>query len=125
MAKKRVFVSFDFDNDEKLKVFIVSQAKLAHSPFEIIDMSMKEAAPQRDWEEKAEQRIRRAELVVVMVGPYTYRTSGVLKEVEMARRNGIPIIQIIGYKDSNPTPVPNAGRLLRWNWPNLKKQFGG
>lgn len=34
MAKKKVFVSFDFDNDKTLKDFIIGQAKLADSPFE-------------------------------------------------------------------------------------------
>jgi hypothetical protein len=33
--KTRVFVSFDFDNDSRLKMFILSQAKLPDSPFEI------------------------------------------------------------------------------------------
>lgn len=28
MAKKKVFVSFDFDNDKTLKDFIIGQAKL-------------------------------------------------------------------------------------------------
>ena len=28
MAKKRIFVSFDFDNDKKLKDFIIAQSRL-------------------------------------------------------------------------------------------------
>lgn len=42
MAKKRVFISFDFDNDKALKEFMLGQSKLADSPFEIIDTSLKE-----------------------------------------------------------------------------------
>ena len=45
MAKKKVFVSFDFDNDMILKEFIIGQAKLADSPFEVTDVSLQEAAP--------------------------------------------------------------------------------
>jgi len=45
MPKKKVFVSFDFDNDKTLKDFIVGQAKNSDSPFEISDHSLKEAAP--------------------------------------------------------------------------------
>jgi hypothetical protein len=48
MAKKKVFVSFDYDNDKPLKEFIIGQAKLADSPFEVIDFSLKEAGPYRD-----------------------------------------------------------------------------
>ena len=43
MAKKKVFVSFDLDNDMILKEFIIGQAKLADSPFEVTDVSLQEA----------------------------------------------------------------------------------
>ena len=36
---RRVFVSFDFDNDKKLKDFIIGQSKLPDSPFEVSDWS--------------------------------------------------------------------------------------
>jgi hypothetical protein len=39
----------------------------------------------------------------------------------MAREEGVPIVQIIGYKDGNYTAVPNAGRLYSWNRDNLKR----
>jgi len=121
MAKKSIFVSFDFDNDRVLKEFIIGQARLPDLPFEVIDHSLKEAAPESGWETKARSAIKRSEIVLVMVGRYTHRASGVLKEVKMAREEGIPIVQIIGYRDGKYTPVPNAGKLYSWNWENLKK----
>jgi hypothetical protein len=120
MIKKRVFISFDFDNDKRLKDFIVGQSRLPDSPFQIIDHSLKEAAPERSWEDKASAAISRSDLVIVMVGPHSYRASGVLKEVRMSRLHGKRIVQIIGYKDGNYTAVPDAGRLYSWNWENLK-----
>ena len=78
----------------------------------------------KTWEDKARAAIKRSDIVVVMVGPSTYKASGVLKEVGMARDEGIPIVQVIGYKDGNYTAVPNAGRLYAWNWENLKKLLG-
>jgi hypothetical protein len=124
MAKKRVFVSFDFDNDKVLKDFIIGQSRLADSPFEVVDTSLKEAAPMKTWEDKARLAIKRSDIVVVMVGPKTHSAPGVLKEVDMAREERIPIVQVIGYKDGNYTAVPNAGRLYTWNWENLKKLLG-
>jgi len=121
MAKKRVFVSFDFDNDKVLKDFIVGQSRLPDSPFEVIDHSLKEAAPESDWLEKARRAIRRSEIVIVMVGPKTHKASGVLKEVNIARDEKKQIVQIIGRKDRDYTAVPSAGRLYLWNWENLKK----
>ncbi len=62
-------------------------------------------------------------MVIVMVGPKTHNAPGVLKEVRITRKLDKPIYQIIGYKDGNYKPVPDAGRLYRWNWENLKKLF--
>lgn len=124
MAKKRVFFCFDFDQDQGLKHHMVGQMKLPASPFEGADWSMKETAAQRNWEQEAEARIRRSDVVVVLVGPKTHNAPGVLKEVAITRRLGKPIVQIIGYKDSNPTAVTNAGRLLRWTWDNMTSVLG-
>ena len=118
---KKVFVSFDFDNDSGIKNFVMGQAKLSTSPFWGADWSMKEAVAQTKWEDEAEKRIKQCDIVLVMVGKQTYRASGVLKEVESARQYNKPIAQIIAYSDLvNPTPVANAGRLYRWSWENLK-----
>ncbi len=121
MSKKRVFVSFDFDNDRALKDLIIGQTRLPDLPFDVIDHSLKEAAPERDWEAKARAAIKRSDIVLVMVGQETHRARGVLKEVAMARQEDIQIVQMIGYRDGSYTPVPNAGRLYAWNWDNLKK----
>lgn len=118
---KRVFISFDFDNDEALRNLMVGQARLPDSPFEISNWSLKEAAPEIGWVLEATAKIKRSDLVLVIVGPKTYQASGVLKEVRIAREEGIPIIQMIGYKDVDYTPVPGAGTLYRWSWENLKK----
>jgi len=123
-TKKRVFVSFDFDNDKVLKDFIIGQARLPDSPFEVVDTSLKEAAPMKTWEEKARAAIRRSNIVLVMVGSDTHKAPGVLKEVAMARDEDIPVVQFIGYRDGDYTPVPDAGRLYAWNWENLKKLLG-
>jgi hypothetical protein len=121
MARKtRVFVSFDFDNDLKLKTFILAQAKHADSPFEIENWSLNEPAPEKTWKAKAEARIARADVVLVMVGPRTHKAPGVLAEIAIAKELDIPVRQVIGYKDANPTPVPGAGRLYRWSWPTIK-----
>lgn len=122
MAKKRVFVSFDFDNDKTLKDFIIGQAKLPDSPFECIDHSLKEAAPEKDWLDKAKAAIGRCEVFIVMLGSKTKKAPGVLKEVKIANELKKDKFQIIGYKDgSSDWAVPDAGRVYSWNWDNLKK----
>jgi len=121
MAKRRVFVSFDFANDKTLKDFIIGQSKLEDSPFEVIDTSLKEAAPEKTWLDKARAAISYSEIFLVMLGSKTRYAPGVLKEVKIANELGKTKFQIIGYKDgSEDWAVPNAGRVYRWSWENLK-----
>ncbi len=122
MAKKRVFVSFDFDNDKTLKDFLTGQARLADSPFDVADHSLKEAAPERDWLEKATTAIKRSDVFIIMLGAKTRTASGVLKEVKVANELGKTKFQIIGYKDGSVDwAVANGGRVYSWDWENLKK----
>lgn len=122
MGKTKVFVSYDFDNDKVLKDFIIGQAKLLDSPFEVSDHSLKEAAPELTWQIKARAAISRADKFVVMLGPKTRYAPGVTKEVAMAKSLGKTRFQIIGYRDGRREwAVPDAGATYNWNWQNLKK----
>lgn len=121
---KRVFVSFDFDNDQSLHSAVVGQSRNPDAPFTIVDCSLKEEAPQATWEAKARRAIKGADIVLVMVGVNTFKAPGVLKEVAMARAEQIPVVQVIGYRDKTCKLVPNAGRRYLWTWENLKKVLG-
>ena len=122
MAKIKVFISFDFDNDKILKEFIVGQAKNSDSPFEVSDHSLKEAAPETEWLDRARRAIGRADVFIIMLGPKTKTASGVLKELKVAIEKETPKFQIIGYTNgSSDLAVPGGGRTYNWNWDNLKK----
>lgn len=122
MNRTRVFVSFDFDNDKILRDFIIGQARLPGSPFEVVDHSLKEAAPQRDWQVKARSAIARSDKFIVMLGPRTKAAAGVRKEIAMAKSLAVPRFQIIGYRDGSRTwAVPGGGVVYRWNWATLKR----
>jgi hypothetical protein len=77
VAKTKIFVSFDYDEDRALRDFIVGQAKLPDSPFEVADYSLKEATREAVWERKARTAISRADKFVVMLGPRTRFAPGV------------------------------------------------
>jgi antiphage defense system Thoeris ThsB-like protein len=122
VAKKKVFVSFDFDNDKTLKEFLIGQAKLPDSPFEVSDHSLKEESSEKEWLTKATAAIKRADVFIVMLGPKTKSASGVLKEVAVASGLSKTRFQIIGYKDGSASwAVPDGGRTYSWDWNNLKK----
>lgn len=121
--KKRVFVSFDFDNDQGLKHLLIGQSRHAESPFDVADWSLKEAAPEANWKTKASRAIGQADLVVILLGRETYRAPGVLEEVRMARAADKQVVQLIGNSAGSYRRVPNAGRVMAWTWPNLKNLF--
>ena len=126
MVKKRVFISFDYDNDQHLKNFMIGQAKSPASPFEIVDFSLKETQPEKEWKEKARKQISYSQLFMVMLGPKTRQCRGVLAEVLMAQELEKRRVQIIGSKDgSRDWRVPGAGTVYRWNWDNIDKILQG
>ena len=120
-TKTRVFTSFDFEHDEKLREFLVGQSRNPRSPFEIADWSLKEALP-GDWKEKVRSRIRSVDVVLVICGEHTDRATGVSVEVRMAREEGKPVYFIKGRKDKNckmPKAALTKDRMLSWTWDGL------
>jgi predicted alpha/beta hydrolase family esterase len=122
----RVFISFDYDHDYDLKNALVAQSKLPDSPFEIADWSIKE--PSSDWKQKARERIRRADQVVVMCGHHTDSAAGVNVELSIARDELKSYFLLAGRADANnrrPTTALSSDKIYNWTWPNLKLLIGG
>jgi len=119
MAKPRVFVSFDFDNDKFLKDALIGQSKNSDSPFEIEDWSLKEAAPEANWVAEATNKIKRSKYLVVVVGEKTHKAPGVKKEAKIAQAEGVTRFQI-KPADKSYQWVEGGGTHLNWTWPNLK-----
>ncbi|GKT19920.1 TIR domain-containing protein [Acidovorax sp. SUPP2522] len=121
----RVFVSFDFDNDQQLKHLLIGQTKRKNLQFSVVDGSLKEASPEPRWKEAALMEIRRCDVVVVLLGRYTHRAPGVLAEVAMARAEGKPIVQLVGSRVGRYARVQGGGRVMAWTQANLTRLFGG
>lgn len=127
VANKRVFVSFDYDNDARLKDLLVGQSKHADSPFELVDWSIKEHMT-GDWKEKARLRIRSVDLVCVLCGKNTHAATGVAAELSLAQEEKVDYFLLQGYSDeicTKPTSVKAADKIYKWTWDNLKALIGG
>lgn len=127
MAKKRVFISFDYDNDLDLKNLLVGQAKNDDSPFEIADFSIKEAISE-DWKKKARTRIKGCDVVSVICGEYTDTATGVSAEVKIVQEEEIDYFLLYGRKDKTckkPKAANSTDKIYRWTWDNLKALIGG
>jgi hypothetical protein len=127
VAKTRTFVSFDYDNDQVLKTFLVGQSKLEDSPFEFTDASIKEALT-GDWKEKARKRIKGVDVVAVICGTKTDTAAGVSAELIIAQEEKIPYFLLAGYKDKTcvkPKAAKSGDKVYEWTWPNLKTLING
>lgn len=125
--KKRVFISFDYDNDVDLKILLIGQARNPDSPFDVTDMSIKKTVL-TDWEENARRRIKGCDVVVVICGYKTDKATGVSLELKMAQEEGVPYILIKGRatgKCVKPTSAKEFDRIHDWTWDNLKLLVGG
>jgi len=127
MAKTRVFTSFDFDNDDDLRVMLLGQAANSDSPFEIADWSLKEPFT-GDWVEKIRPRIRAVEQVAVICGHDTDKAVGVSAEIELAREEKKPYFLLGGRASGvnrKPAAALAADKIYDWTWDNLKKLIAG
>jgi hypothetical protein len=127
MAKKRIFISFDFDHDEDLRNLLVGQAKNPDSPFELSDWSVKEPMT-GDWKAKVRTRIRGVDQVLVICGEHTHTASGVAVELTIAQEEGKPYFLLWGRSGKNctkPTSAKSSDKIYNWTWDNLKKLIGG
>lgn len=123
MAKVRVFLSFEFDKDEKHHRNFYEQAK-KQSCYAIRDYSMNEAyRPDERWLNKARKLICECDIVIVLVGQATHNAPGVEKEVTIANQEGKPIFQI---RPQGKTwgEVKGAGDLIPWKWPRVDETIG-
>jgi hypothetical protein len=128
MSKVRCFVSFDYDNDLSQYNLLIGQSKKDDSPFEIADWSIKEAISS-DWEEKAKQKIRQCQVVIVLCGKNTHAATGVAKELKIAQDEGVDYFLLNAYGDDSgktkPTTARQADKVYDWTWDNLKVLIHG
>jgi hypothetical protein len=128
MARQKVFVSFDFDNDSAIKMLLVNQAKLDDTPFDIWDSSVKEHMD-GDWQTKVKAKMRNADIVCVLCGEKTHTAKGVGIELQIAKDIGKPYFLLAGYKEprtcTKPTTASTNDKLYNWTWENLKTLIHG
>jgi hypothetical protein len=122
---QRAFISFDYDNDARLKDLLVGQSKNPDSPFEVHDWSIKVASS--TWREDARRRIRASGLVIVLCGRYAHLAAGIGIELSIAQAEQAPYFLLAGHQtgSTRPTTARPADKLYEWTWPNLKNLVGG
>ena len=112
---KVVFVALAIE-DVSFRDLLKGQSLHVKSPFEYVDMSVKEAYVS-EWKEKVRTRIRRSNGVIVLVSRNSLTSSGQKWEVQCAKEEGKPILAMWCQRDDK-TAIPGLP-TVSWTWDNV------
>lgn len=113
--KKIIFVAFAIE-DARIRDMIKGQSLNTESPFEYVDMSVKEAYD-AEWKKRVRTRILRSDGVLVIVSKNSLSSSGQKWEVQCAKEERKPVRGIWAYKDDRTNLV--GVNTMVWTWENI------
>jgi len=118
--QRKVFISFAIE-DKKYRDFLVSQAKNSRTPFDFIDMSVKEPWPEKEWKKQCRKKIKQCDSVIVLLSKNTWHSSGARWEIKCAREEGLRLIGMhVKKDDKGAVPAELRGkRIIEWSWDKL------
>ncbi len=124
-TKKRVFISFAIE-DVTQRDFLVGQAKNEKSPFELVDMSVKEPWDEK-WKTNCRTKIKGCNGVIALISKNTAKADGAKWEIKCAKDEKIPIVGMYAYSNDRAAAPAELGstRVMTWTWDNIKNFIDG
>lgn len=114
--KKIVFVAFAIE-DKTQRDFLKGQSLNTKTPFEYVDMSVKEPYDS-EWKERVKTRIRRSDGVIALVSKNSLASSGEKWEIQCTKEEKKPLRGIWAYSDDR-TEIDGVKTIV-WTWDNVK-----
>lgn len=114
--KKVIFVAFAIE-DKTQRDFLRGQSLNTKSPFEYVDMSVKEPYDS-EWKERVRTRIRRSDGVIALVSKNSLSSSGEKWEIKSAQEEKKPLRGVWAYSDDR-TKIDGVNTVV-WTWDNIK-----
>ncbi|WP_404373734.1 TIR domain-containing protein [Sphingomonas sp. MMS24-J45] len=118
---KVIFVAFAIE-DEKQRNLLKGQALHTQSPFDYVDMSVKEAY-ETEWKTKVRTRIKRSDGLIALISESSLTSSGQKWEIACAKEEGIPILAIWAYSDDRTTVEGVSAK--KWEWDTIADFIDG
>lgn len=115
IGSKVVFVAFAIE-DESMRDLLKGQSLHTDSPFEYIDMSVKEAYD-ANWKERVRTRIRRSDGVIALVSASSLSSTGQKWEIACAKEEGKKVLGIWVYKGDRTNL--SGVRTVVWTWETI------
>lgn len=116
----RVFTSFAVE-DRCYRDLLVGQARNDRSPFEFVDMSVKEPWDLQ-WKTRCRSKIRGCDGMIALVSSSSPNAEGHLWEIACAMEERIPVLGIYVSDSDRPVYMPSqllGVRVVTWTWGNI------
>ncbi len=113
--EKVVFVAFAIE-DVRIRDLIKGQSLHTDSPFEYIDMSVKEPYDEQ-WKTRVRTRISRSNGVIAIVSKNSLTSSGQKWEIQCAKEEKKPLRGFWAYKEDRTNLV--GVNTIVWTWDNI------
>lgn len=123
---KRVFISFAME-DRKFRDLMVGQKRNEHTPFDFIDMSVKEPWDFA-WKSNCRTKIKGCHGVIALVSANTLNAEGARWEIKCAKEEGIPVLGIFVTDAARWAQLPSefsGVRVEPWSWPTIARFIDG
>lgn len=121
MAKNnRIFISFAAE-EKTYRDLLVGQARNKKSPFEFVDMSVKQPWDSA-WKTNCRTKIKGCDGMIALVSKNTGKATGQLWEVACAKEEGVPVRGVYVDADNKPATLPtefSGVRVVYWAWDNI------
>ena len=117
MAKKKIVLIAFAIEDESQRDFLKGQSLNTKSPFEYVDMSVKQPYD-KDWKDRVRTRIRRSDGIIVLVSKNSLTSIGQKWEIECAIDEGKKVRGIWAYSVDRTNIVGVNTKV--WTWDNIK-----
>lgn len=122
---KRVFIAFAVE-DSRYRDFLVGQARNEKSPFEFVDMSVKEPWSE-SWKTRCRTKIKGCDGMIALVSKNSINATGECWEVSCAKEERVPIRGVYIDSQNKPSRLPSAFdgiQIVNWTWDNIKYFIG-
>jgi hypothetical protein len=113
--RKTIFVAFTME-DVRCRDLLKGQSLYTNSPFEYVDMSVKEPYD-TGWKDRVRTRIRRSDGVIALVSKNSLASSGQKWEIECAKEEKVPLRGLWCYKDDRTNLIGVSTTV--WTWDNV------
>ena len=121
MAKKTVYVAFDYD-DLNVKQNLIAESKRPDCPWEFVDYSIRQEI-EGPWVSQAKKLIAASDCVIVLCGEHTHQAKGVATELQAAQEVNKHYFFLSGTRSGKPTPPKHAranDRIWTYRWPTVQ-----